>query len=169
MAYTMKAEGMEELSEMLSALEEKAPAVAARALYEGAGIMAGAVNEAAAAIKTEPFKWAAGSRGETRLPSPEEKEIVQAAAAGIAKFDKNGSEVDTSVGFKNSGYAELSGKMVPIPAIVNSINSGTSFMRKQPFVRKAASGASNRAIEAMQKRIEEEFEAIGKQYSAHMK
>ena len=79
----MKAEGMEELSEMLSQLEEKAPAVAARALYEGAGIMAGAVNEAAAAIKTEPFKWAAGSRGETRLPSPEEKEIVMTAAAGL--------------------------------------------------------------------------------------
>lgn len=168
MAYTMKAEGMEGISEMLSALEEKAPAVAARALYEGAGVMAGAVNEAAAAIKTEPFKWAARSRGETRLPSPEEKEIVL-AAAGIAKFDKNGSEVETSVGFKNAGYAELKGKMVPVPVIVNSINSGTSFMRKQPFVRKAASGASNRAIEAMQKRIEEEFEAIGKQYSAHMK
>ena len=81
----------------------------------------------------------------------------------------NGSEVETSVGFKNAGYAQLKGKMVPIPVIVNSINSGTSFMRKQPFVRKAASGASNQAIEAMQKRIEEEFEAIGKQYSAHMK
>lgn len=169
MAYTMKAEGMDALSEMLSELEDKAPAVAARALYEGAGLMADAVNQGVASIKTEPFRWAARSRGETRLPSPEEKEIVQAAAAGIAKFDKNGSEVETSVGFRNSGYAELKGKMVPIPRIVNSINSGTSFMRKQPFVRKAASGASNRAIEAMQKRIEEEFEAIGKQYSAHMK
>lgn len=169
MAYTMKAEGMEEISEMLSQMEEKAPAVAARALYKGAGLMAEAVNQAAAAIKTEPFKWASKSRGETRLPSPEEKEIVQTAAAGIAKFDKNGSEIDTSVGFKNSGYAELSGKMVPIPAIVNAINSGTSFMRKQPFVRKAAGTASNRVLEEMRKSIEEEFAAIGKQYTAHMK
>lgn len=169
MAYTMKAEGMDEVSRMLSELEDKAPAVAARALYKGAGLMADAVNQGVASIKTEPFRWAAKSRGETRLPSPEEKEIVQTAAAGIAKFDKNGSEVETSVGFKNAGYAELKGKMVPIPRIVNSINSGTSFMRKQPFVRKAASGATNRALEEMRKSIEEEFAAIGKQYAGHMK
>ena len=169
MAYTMKAEGMAEISEMLSQMEEKAPAAASRALYKGAVIMADAVNQAVASIKTAPFKWASKSRGETRLPSPEEKEIVQATAAGIAKFDKNGSEVGTSVGFKNAGYAELKGKMVPIPKIVNSINSGTSFMRKQPFVRKAASGASNRALEEMRKSIEEEFEAIGRQYAAQMK
>lgn len=59
--------------------------------------------------------------------------------------------------------------MVPIPAIVNAINSGTSFMRKQPFVRKAAGTASNKVLEEMRKSIEEEFAAIGKQYTANMK
>jgi hypothetical protein len=42
-------------------------------------------------------------------------------------------------------------------------------MKKQPFVRKAASTASPKALEAMRKRIEEEFEAIGKKYQASMK
>lgn len=159
MAYEMKVDGMAEISEILEKMDKEAPKIAAMALYEGAGVMADALNRGAATIRTAPFKYA---RQGTRLPSPEEKEIVQKAAAGIARFNKNGTEVDTSVGFRNAGYAELAGKMVPIPKIVNAINSGTSFMTKQPFVRKAASQASPKAMEAMREYIEEAFDKIGK-------
>ena len=160
MPYEMKVDGMAEISEQLEKMAEKAPAVAARALYEGAGIMAGEINRGAAQIKAAPFKYAGA--GETRLPSPEEKAIVEQAAAGIAKFDKNGTEVQTSVGFRNAGYAELAGKTVPVPKIVNAINSGTSFMRKQPFVRKAANSGSAKAMQAMKDAIERDFEAMTK-------
>ena len=169
MPYQMKVDGMAEISEMLSRMEEQAPAVAAKALYDGAGIMAAEVNRGAAGIKTESFKYSNLRSDNTRLPSPEEKEIVMAAAAGIAKFSKNGTEVDTSVGFQNAGYAQLGKKMVPIPVVVNAINSGTSFMRKQPFVRRAATAATPKALEAMRKRIEEEFEAIGRGYQSTQK
>ena len=160
MAYQMKVDGMAEISETLSRLEQEAPKVAARALYKGAGIMAEAINRGAEEIRTAPFQYA--KDGKTRLPSPEEKEIVLKAAAGIAKFDKNGTEVDTSVGFRNSGYAQLGNKVKPIPQIVNAINSGTSFMAKQPFVRKAANSGGKKAMEAMKEAIEAEFEAMTK-------
>ena len=169
MAYVMKVDGMEEISEMLTAMEERAPGVAAGGLYEGAGVMADAIRRGADTIKTAPFHYAVFPGTTMRMPTPEEKEIVTAAAAGIAKFNKRGTEVDTSVGFRNAGYAELKGEMVPIPKIVNAINSGTSFMKKQPFVRKAARNATPKALEAMRKYIEAEFEAIGKQYTASMK
>ena len=162
MPYEMKIDGMAEISETLSKLEERAPRIAAKALYEGAGIMADAIKSGAGSIKTAPFKWASRSRGETRLPSPEEKAIVENAAAGIARFDKNGTEVQTSVGFQNAGYAKLEGKVVPVPVIVNSINSGTSFMQKQPFVRKAAKSGGTKAMAAMKEVIEDEFAAITK-------
>ena len=151
---------MVEISEMLTEMADNAPAVASQALYEGAGIMAEEIKKGVSTIRTAPFKYASTSRGETRLPSPEELAIVEQAAAGIAKFNKNGTEVDTSVGFRNSGYAELKGKMVPIPKIVNSINSGTSFMKKQPFIRKAARNGAPKAMKAMTDKIEEAFEAI---------
>jgi hypothetical protein len=162
MPYQMKVDGMAEISELLDKMDEKAPGVASKALYEGAGIMADEIKKDAATIRTAPFKWASSREGQTRLPSPEEKEIVMQAAAGIAKFNKNGTEVDTSVGFRNAGYAQLKGKTVPIPKIVNSINSGTSFMNKQPFVRKAASSGGKKAIAAMKEVIETEFEAMTK-------
>lgn len=160
MPYELKVDGMKEISETLSKLEEKAPKAASKALYEGAGIMAAEIRKSAEGIKTAPFKYA-GS-GKTRLPSPEEKAIVTAAGAGIARFNKDGTEVDTSVGFRNAGYADLDGKKKPIPLIVNSINSGTSFMTKQPFIRKAANSGGKKAMEAMKKVIETEFEAVTK-------
>ena len=160
MPYQMKVDGMVELSETLTKLGDSAPAVAAQALYEGAGLMAEEIRKGAETIKTAPFKYA--KPGEYRLPSPEEKQIVLDAGAGIAKFDRNGTEVDTSVGYRSSGYADLNGKTKPIPLIVNSINSGTSFMQKQPFVRKAAKSGGSKAMAAMKEAIETEFEAITK-------
>ena len=160
MAYQMKVDGMSEISEMLEKLGDNAQAVASKALYEGAGIMADSIRKGADTIRTAEFHYA--SNGDTRLPSPEEKEIVQNAAAGSAKFNKSGTEVDTSVGYRNAGYAQLKNKTVPIPQIVNAINSGTSFMVKQPFVRKAAKAGGTKAMQAMRSSIEKDFEALTK-------
>lgn len=157
MAYTMKVEGLAEFSEQLNQLGEKAGGVAARGLYEGAGVMANAINKGAESIRTAPFHYAVWI---TREPSPEEKAVVLSGGAGIAKFDKNGSEVSTSVGYANAGYAELKGKQVPIAKIANAINSGTSFMHKQPFFRKAVSSATSQAEAKIIKEIEESFNEI---------
>lgn len=161
MPYEMNVDGIREIAEALDKLDKEAPAVAARALYEGAGIMAEAIRTSAQTIRTAEFKYARD--GQTRLPSPEEKAIVEAAAPGIAKFHRNGTDVDTSVGYRNAGYAELAGKTRPIPKIVNAINSGTSFMAKQPFVRKAANAGGKKAAAAMQQSIEKAFEELNKQ------
>ena len=160
MAITMKVEGIVELSAMLAQLGEKAQGIAAQGLYEGAGIMAEEIRKGADSIRTEEFHYAVFPAATQRLPTPEEKAIVQEAGAGIAKFQKNGSEVNTSVGFRNAGYAMLKGKSVPISKIVNAINSGTSFMKKQPFVRKAASSAAKKAEAAITKTIEQKFSEI---------
>lgn len=159
MAYQMKVDGMTEISDLLDRMEQEAPKVAAGALYEGAGIMADEIKKGAESIQTAPFQY---TKNGTRLPSPEEKAIVTAASAGIASFSKNGTEVDTSVGYRNAGYADLNGKQRPIPVIVNSINSGTSFMKKQPFVRKAARTGGTKAISRMKEYIENAFEEMSK-------
>ena len=196
MPYTLKVDGMAEISETLEKLDKQAPAVAAKALYEGAAVMQKAIFKAIDSIKTAPFKYAKG--GEQRLPSPEEKEILQQAGIGVAKFDKNGVEMDTSVGFNQSGYADvnwnhMSGKArtnykaksfkkhgsnstsflkaaghyekglqnrKPIGVVANAINSGTSFMKKQPFVRNGIKNGTEPAMAAMKAKIEEAFEQI---------
>lgn len=188
MAYVMKADGLDEVAAILNALEGSAQPVASMSLYEGAGAMAETVRGEVKNIRTAPFKYASG--GETRLPSPEEKAMLEAAdGMGIAKFDKNGSEVGTSVGYQNSGYVSVpwnhartgvrtnyhidaSGrardstyeyrgvKAKPIPVIANAINSGTSFMKKQPFFRRAVQRGTPKAEEAIVRTAEALMEAI---------
>ena len=160
MAAEMKADGMEELSEMLEAIGNAAPAIASRALYEGAGVMAKEINDAARSISTAPFKYASGDA--VRMPSPEEKEALLSVGVGVAKFDKNGTEVNTSVGYGNTGYADINGRRKPIPLIANAINSGTSFMQKQPFVRRAVKSGSTKAMQAMKEAMEAEVSAMTK-------
>lgn len=161
MAYTMKTDGMDELSRMLSNLGNAAQGVAAASLYEGAGVMADAVSQAVHGIATEPFRYAVG--GHKRKASPEEKAILEAAAKGVAKFKKNGLSVSTSVGLANAGYGQLGSKRVPVPQIANAINSGTSFREKQPFFRKAVSQKQHAAMAAIENGIQKRVDEITKE------
>lgn len=145
MAWEMKTEGLEQLSEILGRLGNKAEDVASGALFDGAGIVADAFKGATGSIRTERFTH----KKAHRLPSPEEKAAL-AGKTGIAKFNKNGSEVDTLVGFtRDAGYVQLGKKKVAVVAIARSINSGTSFMSRQPVFRRAGNTAQGAAKAAM--------------------
>jgi len=157
MAYTAKVEGLVDLSRHLRELGEAAIPIAAASLYEGAGVMADAVSQGVHGISTEPFRYAAD--GHQRKPSPEEKALLEAAPKGVAKFKKTSTSVDTSIGLSRAGYGQLGSKTKPIPQIANAINSGTSFMKRQPFFRKAIrqneSKAKTTVENGMIKRIDE--------------
>lgn len=186
MAWKMKTTGMDELVHRMDKLGEQAAGAASQGLYKGAGVVADSVSAAVGAIATEPFKYA--SDGRKRKPSPEEKAIVANAPHGIAKFRNSGIRIDTSVGFNHSGYAAITwsharnnvrtkykvkgGKATrawmasggtsskPVAVIANAINSGTSFMEKQPFLRKAFSQSQSSAQGAMESKIKEELDKI---------
>ena len=160
MPYKMEVRGEEELLRKMEKVPEKAREIAAQALYEGAGIVADAVSRSVHGIETKPFIKAQG--GFQRVASPEEKAILESAPHGVSRFKKTPDDVNTSIGFQNSGYATLGGKTVPVPLIANAINSGTSFRKKQPFIRQAftqSKAAAVAAIEAGLKSREAELDA----------
>ena len=209
MAYRFESEGVADLMKQIKALEDRSEMIAAAALYDGAAVMAKEINASAKKIKTAPFKYA--KPGETRLPSPEEKEMITSdGAMGVAKFRKNLGAVDTSVGYNSAGYvpvkwnhmsskartnyknvtfkgnnitasstlkwlrsqggskkygiSENIGKgaenMKPIGVVANSINSGTSFMKKQPFMRQALKAATPKCEAAIISKAESLIDSI---------
>ena len=199
MAYRMKTEGLKELIEQVKALGDAAWYIGSFALYDGASVMADAIDAEAKTIETEPFHYAAVTGATMRKPSPEEKAIVtESDVIGIAKFRKRLGAVDTSVGYNSSGYApvnwnHMSSKartnykaqsfkgyenmttstlkfagvykrgvqnMKPIGVIANAINSGTSFMHKDPFMRRAYRKGEQKAIEAIIRKGEEMIDKI---------
>lgn len=157
MGYSLNVDGMDEISRMLSDLDERAPAAAASALYDGAGVMRDKIQQGTKDIAVAPFRFA--PPGTKRAPSPEEKQVLLDHGVGIAKFDRDGTEVSTSVGLSGSGYVDWFGKQKPVALIANSINSGTSFMNKQPYFRKAVSSGSAQVeqtiVQALEKSLGE--------------
>ena len=189
MPYSLQITGMDELGKTLQKLGTAARGVAAVGVFDGAGIIADAVSSAVQGIVTEPFHYA--KNGEKRKPSPEEKAMLEAAPKGIAKFRKDAFSVNTSIGFSRSGYAAITwnhartgtrtkykingqGMAIrsgsakggtsakPIPVIANAINSGTSFMEKQPFFRNAVKKSEAKALAAIGSKIIERFDQITK-------
>ena len=158
MAMTIRTDGLEELTRMLGSLGDKAQDVASGALFQGAGVVAGAFSAATDSIRTERFQYA--PEGSTRMPSPEEKAAL-IRKTGIAKFRKSGSEVNTVVGIGGkSGYAMVAGKKKAVRLIARSINSGTSFMQKQPVYRKALNACRKDAEAAIVSKAEEMYNEI---------
>ena len=156
MAGYLQADGLDQLSRMLQNVGDHAGDIAAAGLYAGAGVAADAMTSAVDQIKTEEFRYA--PEGSTRLPSPEEKEALR-GKTGIAHFRGSATELDTLIGFNGAGYVTIGGKQKPVIVIARSINSGTSFMKKQPVFRRAVSKAKTDAtkavVEAADKKIKE--------------
>ena len=159
MAMTMQVDGIEELSRMLTDLGDKAEEVAARALYDGAGVMADAYTRAVDSIMVSEMHPPENVK---RLALVEEKAALL-GKTGIAKFDKNGSEVETSVGLSGKlGYVQIMGHKVAVRKLAYAINSGTSFMVKQPVFRRAATQAKEAASAAIVEKAEKLFDEITK-------
>lgn len=184
MAYGCVTEGMSELVQAMDRLGDAGRGAAAGGLYEAAGVYADSVSGAVQGIAVEPFRYATGGRKRKPSPE-EKAALQGAGSAGIAKFKKNGLSVNTSVGFNNAGYALVGGRrstkartnyrydketgrvvqarkagkgsknVKPIPLIANSINSGTGFMEKQPFFKKAIRQANGKAQSAFEAKATE--------------
>ena len=158
MAYKISTSGMDDLLGKLQKAGDAAHDIAAAGLYEGAGVMADAVSQAVRGIATEPFRYAAGGR--RRLPSPEEKAVLEVAEKGVAHFRDDGGSVNTSVGLNAAGYGTVAGRTKPVGLIANSINSGTSFMSKQPFYRRAQSQSKGQALGKIETKLRQEVDKL---------
>ena len=157
MPFYMEVTGLNELVAAMQKLPDKGADVAALALYDGAKVVADSISSAVHGIATEEFHY---TKFGTRLPSPEEKAILLGARKGVAKFKKTTANVNTSVGMQNSGYGTLKGKTKPIPLIANAINSGTSFMKPQPFFRQAVEKSAAAAASVIEGGIESRLDML---------
>ena len=177
MAFSIQVEGLQELRHAMEQLPEKAAEVAALGLYDGAGVMADSVSRAVHGIATEPFKYAKGGQKRKPSPEEKAmvaganhgiskfrknglnvQTNVGFKGTGYAKITwnhaKSGGRTKYKVGYggkatrSQSQEGKSSGVSAkPVEVIVNAINSGTSFMEKQPFLRKAFK-QNQRAAEA---------------------
>ena len=155
MAGSMTTNGTKELEEMLAKLGENAQKVGKAALYEGARVVADAYSAAVGTIVVSNRRYHDEPGG--RLPTKEERDALK---IGIARFrDSDPNEVTTIIGVPE-GYTTVNGRKKATKLIARSINSGTSFMQKQPVFRKAATSSRAEAQAAMIRKADEMIEQL---------
>lgn len=191
MPFTLEWSGADELLRKMDKLPDKAAKIAAEALYEGADVMADAVSRAVQGIATEEFHYAKGGETRMPSPEEKAIVMNQrrgvskfknngtvistkvgVSSDGYSKITWNHAKSGTrtkykiGMGGKMTGSQSQEGKSSglsakPVAVIINSIEHGTSFMKKQPFMRKAiqqTKGAAMAAIEAGIKKRENELD-----------
>ena len=191
MPFTLEWSGADELLRKMDKLPDKAAKIAAEALYEGADVMADAVSRAVQGIATEEFHFARGGETRLPSPEEKAVVMnqrrgiskfknngtvistkVSISSDGYSKIKwnhaKSGVRTKYKVGYggkatqSQSQEGKSSGTSAkPVAVIINSIEHGTSFMKKQPFMRKAVQqtkGAVMAAIDAGIKKREDELE-----------
>ena len=131
--------------------------IAGKSLYVGAGIIADALRKNIENLPERAPRLKNGeiSRGVTKY----QKEALL-KGMGISKMRNNDGTYDIKIGFQ--GYDDEKTKAYPkghpISMIARSVESGTSWLQKTPFIRPAYDKAHASAEEAMKKEIESQWQ-----------
>ena len=120
-------------------------------VYSGAGVVADEMKSQLKALRTTEKP-----RGKSkRYVYPYEKQVLE-KQMGIAPIE-DGVTCNTKVGF-DGYYQNKRGDKRPVPLLANSVNAGTSFLYKQPFLSKTERACRDRAVESMSKKVEQIIE-----------
>lgn len=155
--------GFDEYALKLDRLGVKSEEVCRKAVYKGAGILADSVAngiDSLQAVNDAENLKAYRSDEKYHLSKTQKRCLKE--SLGIAKFETDNGNVQTSVGF--NGYNDIKTKKYPNgqpnQLIARVIESGSSYMDKTPFVRPAVNKVRKKAQEAMEEVIDEEFRQI---------
>lgn len=159
----MNLSGFEEYLAELQRIHGSSEELAKRALFTGAGVVADKITQSMQSIPTrDPKKFYKNTLAPGLTPQ-EKADVIR--DFGLMHMTTDGSKIYTKAGFKG-GYSSHKTKRypsgIPTPLLARSVESGTSWMKKTPFIRKAVNAARNPAIEAMRKQYDSDIERLTK-------
>lgn len=150
--------GLEEYAMKLSKLEKGAQEIAGKAIYECAGIITDEIRDE---ILNIPIATNVSGSSDKKIDSitPGQRQGLL-DGLGIAPLRTDRGVWNVKVGF--DGYNSIKTpkypKGQPNVLIARSIESGTSFRKKRPFVRTAVNRVKNIAVQAMKDVVDKEIE-----------
>lgn len=162
----IEVKGIDDYISMLNRVSKNTEEILNKALYEGAGVMTNEIKnniEALPAV-TEDYNLNAYKKGEkSKLSIKQKKGLLN--SLGIAPFGVKNWVVDTHIGF--DGYNDIKTKKYPKgqpnAMIARTVESGSSYFKKTPFIRKAIKSGKGKTEEAMAKVIENEINKLKKE------
>lgn len=156
---TFKFKGVDDLIAQYEKLSENSEQMIGAAIYKGAGVVMGFVTASIANITTDEKHGSAGNLATG--PKAVQKYWLE-KSVGISKARQDGSFTNVKIGF--SGYNGLKTKTwpqgQPNSMVARAVESGTSWMQKQPFMRTAEQQAKRPCEKAMSDVIDKEISKL---------
>lgn len=153
----MKWKGLEEYELQLSKLEDISEKCIGEAIHDGAAVIADAIRES---INSIPVDNRVVKKGEmlTGISQPQKDGLL--AGFGIAPLQDDGGYLHVKCGF--AGYNAVRTKAYPNgqpnSVIARSVNAGSSFRVKIPFIDNAVNSKKDQAEETIRKKFDEALE-----------
>lgn len=148
---------LDEYLSTISKISSRTEAVCKKAVYKGAQVVANQVREELYTVPTDE-RWGVTDKKKIGPTKAEKKDII--GGFGVSPIEKREGQINASVGFEGAMYND-DGK--PIQMLARAVNSGTSFMHKNPFFEKAARKSRSKAKKIMIETAEAELQKIVKQ------
>lgn len=149
-------EGIDDYIAQLEKIYGDTDEIIGAAIYQGAGVVMSSVVNAIENIQTDERFGTLENK--TIGPNSYQKEGL-VRSVGIAKLRKDGSFWNVKIGF--DGYNGLHTKTwpngQPNAMVARSVESGTSWMQKQPFMRSAENASKVRCEQAMANEIDKQI------------
>lgn len=156
MAKFTVGKGLDDYIAKLGDLEYRADGLAGRAIYEGAKIVADKIRSN---IEALPVQVGSPKNGARRDPTQVEKDGML-AGLGVAKKQVSDGFINVKIGM--DGYNEhvtpKYPKGHPNSMIARTINAGSTWMNRHPFINNAVSSTKKAAEEKMKEIIENGIE-----------
>ena len=144
----------EYINDIRSALSESGVlAMSKEAVYEGQRV-------AADKIRSTIESWPTQKDAKNGMTKTEKKALLSGLGTSSIKYD--GQDVAGKIGFAGYGShpTQTWPKGVPIPLTARSLIHGTSWRKKDDFMKKAVSGLSSEVEKAMEEKIDQRLKQI---------
>ena len=152
-------EGVDKLVAQYEKLNRNTEKVIGEAVYYGAGVVMKAVESAVQGLSTDEHFATPGNP----VTGPKSlQKIGLYYGLGIAEMKNDNGFMNVKIGF--DGYNELKTKTwpqgQPNAMVARAIESGTSWMRKQPFMRKAEQASRSQCEKVMSEIVDRKIQEI---------
>lgn len=149
--------GLEEYEAQLLKLRGLTEQMIGEAIYEGAAIVADEVKKGIESLPIDD-RYATGSTMLHGITQEQKQGLLD--GFGIASMQNENGYLHVKLGF--NGYNSMKTKNFPNgqpnSMIARSVNSGSSFRQRIPFVDNAVTSAKSRAEEKMKQKLDEAIE-----------
>lgn len=153
---TFKTTGLDDYIAELEKLQGDTHEEISEAVKAGANVVGDAIKSALYGIPIHPDKEY-GKPGDpiSGLTAQEKQDVIE--AFGLAPMRDDNGYINRKAGF--DGYSRHKTRKypngIPIPLLVRSMESGSTFRRKTPIIRPAVNRAKQAALDAMQQALDE--------------